>query len=61
MRIAVHTNDGGTLDVEDFNQESFMDLTEAFELDRVRLLAFALNDGMAYIPKAAVTRIDVFD
>lgn len=61
MRLAVHTIDGGTLNIEDFKQESIMGLTDAFNSDSVMLLGFALDDGMAYIPKAAVVRIDALD
>ena len=59
MELDVHTIDGGNLHVEDFDPSGVMDL-----LDNLRdgeLLTFALNDGMAYIPAAAVTRIDVTD
>lgn len=59
MELDIHTLDGGNLNIEDFEAADLMDL-----LDGVRdgqLLEFALNDGMAYIPAAAVARIDVTD
>ena len=61
MRLIIHTCDGGTLDIADFNDESVMPLLEAWPDDETKLLAFALDTGMAYIPKAAVSRIDVID
>lgn len=61
MHIRVCTTDGAELDIEDFDQGSFLELLESWAQDDVRLLTFALNDGLAYIPKAAVTRIDTFD
>lgn len=59
MELDIHTLDGGNLNIEDFDTADLMDL-----LDGVRegkLLEFALNDGMAYIPAASVARIDVAD
>lgn len=59
MELDIHTIDGGTLNIEDFDGSDLMDL-----LDGVRegkLLELALNDGMAYIPSASVARIDVTD
>lgn len=59
MELDIHTLDGGTLNIEDFEQDSVMSLIE--DLKDGQLLTFALDDGMAYIPTAAVARIDVTD
>ncbi|KQR01474.1 hypothetical protein ASF74_07880 [Arthrobacter sp. Leaf145] len=61
MKIAIHTTDGGQLDIKDFDQGSFMELLDEFGNERTTLLSFALDTGMAYVVKAAVVRIDTFD
>ncbi|WP_422758280.1 hypothetical protein [Paenarthrobacter sp. C1] len=61
MKIAIHTTDGGQLDIKDFDQGSFMELLNEFGNERTTLLSFALDTGMAYVVKAAVVRIDTFD
>lgn len=61
MRVVIHTTDGGELNIEQFAAGTLMDLLESFEQDNVRLLTFALDDGLVYIPKTAVTRIDTYD
>lgn len=59
MKLIINTNDGEALEIEDFDGPSFMTMLEDWE--RANILGFALNDGMAYIPKTAITRIDTFD
>jgi hypothetical protein len=59
--MVINTLDGGTLDIADFDEESVMPLLEAWQQDETNILAFALDTGMAYIPKAAVARIDIID
>lgn len=61
MKIAIHTTDGGQLDIKDFDQGSFLELLDEFGNERTHLLTFALDTGMAYVVKAAVVRIDTFD
>lgn len=61
MKLIINTLDGGTLDIADFNEESVMPMLEAWQDDGMKLLGFALDTGMAYIPKPAVARIDVID
>lgn len=61
MKLTIHTTDGGTLNIQDFKPDGLMDLIEVWRNGDDELLGFALNDGMAYIPKRAVTRIDTTD
>lgn len=59
MELDIHTLDGGTLNIEDFEAADLMDLLEGVR--EGKLLELALNDGMAYIPAASVARIDATD
>lgn len=59
MRLIINTNDGDALEIKTFDAASFMDMLDQWADTDV--FTFALNDGMAYIPKAAITRIDTFD
>lgn len=59
MRLIVNTKDGEALEIQDFDAASLMTMLEDWE--HASILGFALNDGMAYIPKTAITRIDTFD
>lgn len=59
MKLIINTVDGDAMEVADFDAASFMQLLD--DWDSSSLLTFTLNDGMAYIPKTAITRIDTFD
>lgn len=59
MKLSIHTTDGGTLNIEDFAGETVMDMLDNWEESDI--LTVALNDGMAYIPKRNITRIDTTD
>lgn len=59
MRLVINTVDGGNLDIADFDAASLMQLLEDWA--SINILAFALDTGTAYIPKASVTRIDSYD
>jgi hypothetical protein len=56
VKVIITTTDGGNLTIEDFDAPSIMQLLEDWET--INILAFALDDGMAYIPKNNITRID---
>lgn len=59
MQLVINTTDGGNLTVEDFDPASLMTMIEQW--DHHSVLTIALDNGVAYIPKAAVTRIDSID
>lgn len=59
MKLVINTTDGGNLEVDDFDPASLMAMIEQW--DHQSVLTIALDTGIAYIPKAAVTRIDTFD
>lgn len=56
MQLAITTTDGSTLRISDFPPAGVMDILDAWEEHPV--LTLALDDGMAYIPKANIVRID---
>ena len=59
MKLVINTIDGGNLSIEDFDAASLMQMLEDWET--VNILGFALDTGMAYIPKASVARIDTIE
>lgn len=59
MKLVINTIDGGNLTIEDFDPVSVMDMIERWE--NLPILTIALDTGIAYIPKTAVTRIDTID
>lgn len=61
MKLIINTIDGGHLAIEDFDQSSLTALLEEWDNEPSGLLTFALDAGMAYIPKASVSRIDAND
>ena len=56
MRLIINTTDGGALKIEDFPASGVMDILETWGEHPV--LAIALDDGLAYFPKANIVRID---
>lgn len=59
MQLSITTTDGGTLHIAEFPATGVMDILEQW--DEHPVLTLALNDGMAYLPKANIARIDTQD
>ena len=56
MRLVINTTDGASLKIEDFQPSGVMDILDTW--DEHPVLTLALDDGMAYFPKANIVRID---
>lgn len=59
MQLSITTTDGGTLHIAEFPPAGVMDILEQW--DDHPVLTIALNDGMTYLPKANIVRIDTND
>ena len=58
MRLIINTTDGASLKIQDFPASGVMDILETW--DEHPVLTIALDDGLAYFPKANIVRIDTY-
>lgn len=59
MKVSVRSTDGSVVTVHDLDDETVMPLIEALGNDTDRVIALALDDGMVYLLKRNIVRIDV--
>lgn len=59
MKLQILTTDGGHLTIHKFDQDTVMNLLESYEHGENKLLTLEMDDGLSYIPKHNVARIDV--
>lgn len=56
VKFVINTTDGSALKIEDFPPSGVMDILEQW--DDHPILTIALDDGLAYFPKANIVRMD---
>lgn len=59
MKLTITDLGGGQFDIQQFDPDSMAALVSEWE-SGPPVLIFATDDGMAYIPKRSVARMDVF-
>ena len=57
MRVTVHLSDGATLDIEDFDADTALDLTEG--LEDQRFLTFEMDAATVLVNRDHIVRLDI--
>lgn len=59
MKVQVFLSDGGKLTVEEFDQESALDLAEELSSGESPFLTFEMGDATVIVARAHIVRVDL--